>query len=346
MCLIMFSPNGKMPTRALFKQANEDNPDGIGIMSARGVERFNGKRKMRRAWNAAFALSLAGVPFAVHFRYATHGQPSPRLTHPFETADGVLVMHNGIINATAARSATWNKTHERDAEHSDTSMFVADYMHTCPRADEPMFNAWANLIEYAIGYGSKLCTFDPRTGQFSLFNESAGYWEDDGLWYSNLHSHAAYAYSYAYADSEVCYPGMGAAAFKAAHDTKPAILLPAPGADTGSGAMSAAMCDVGSNRFALTDELAPTAADFDNWDDRDDGTTCLDCGCELFTADYSSRQCADCRKREAELRDPESNGVLSLAEARQARVDALESGQSMADTLRAAYLKRGNGRHQ
>ena len=173
MCLIAYNPTGTMLDRAVIHTANEINSDGIGVMSAAGVVKFMGKRKgkkLRRYLQTV--LVPQSLPYAVHFRYATHGAVNEDNCHPFAIPDGRgYLMHNGVIS--------WCGY---DAHKSDTAVFTSmldDFTHS---RDIAMRNELAKLI----GYGSKLCIMDSDY-QFSLVNEDAGEWIS-GVWYSNTYS--------------------------------------------------------------------------------------------------------------------------------------------------------------
>lgn len=178
MCLIAFSPTGAPMPREVFNTAHADNPDGIGIMSSVAVEKFLGRKAPRKAWRLMMRLAADGIPYAVHFRWRTHGPINRALTHPFTAPDGATyVMHNGVIGETAAYSG---------ADESDTSVFVRDFVDFSRVPEDERAEELAALAEF-IGRGNKLCILDMPTGRFSLCNEESGDWVD-GLWYSNVHS--------------------------------------------------------------------------------------------------------------------------------------------------------------
>jgi hypothetical protein len=180
MCLIIYSPKGEPIERRIFEFARRENPDGIGIMSPGGVGKFIGKKSSKKAWALLTRLSKNNTPFAIHFRWRTHGPINRDLCHPYASTDGgTLVMHNGVIYATGKDA----KEHE-----SDTLVFVRDYVDlTGMLPDSPSYKR--ELVEYEkfIGYGNKLCVLDIATGTFSLCNEYQGSWIG-GLWYSNEYS--------------------------------------------------------------------------------------------------------------------------------------------------------------
>lgn len=105
MCVI-FVADTERPTADELKQAQESNPDGIGVAwrdTRKGYVRWLKGLKLKQAQEMAQTLPL---PYAIHFRYATIGGKSEQLTHPFPieykvrldlmgSTDRGLIMHNG-----------------------------------------------------------------------------------------------------------------------------------------------------------------------------------------------------------------------------------------------------------
>ncbi len=186
MCLIVFSPHGELVSRDVFDCARTENPDGIGVMSCLGAEKFVGKRAARRAWRY-ITRELYGIPHAVHFRYATHGSINRALCHPFESKSGALVMHNGVIHKTA-KYATLNC--------SDTSLFVQWYMEHVPDpVEQKEHERFKRRLEKDLSYGNKMVIYHPFSDSWTIANEDEGYWKE-GLWYSNEYSLPRYMQSY------------------------------------------------------------------------------------------------------------------------------------------------------
>lgn len=179
MCLIVYSKNGALVPRAVFDYAKDQNGDGIGVMSARGVNKYLGKKSARKAWRELETLSAAGIPYGLHFRWATHGEVYRHLCHPFYAPESdAMVMHNGVISKTTAEST---------AHMSDTLVYVAKYMRGAPQPHEELADAYYKHVEQDIGYGSKFLIFHSLSGKFTLCNERAGNWHND-FWYSNTYS--------------------------------------------------------------------------------------------------------------------------------------------------------------
>ena len=172
MCLIIYSPDAVLPERTDFVNAARDNPDGIGIMSERGIQKFIGKRRVKRAWKACAQLSEAGVPFGIHFRWTTHGATSRDNVHPFMTATGHHVMHNGVLSQTT-RLANGDKL-----GRSDTAIYVSLYM-----SEISDIAPVARLLGDSIGTGNKFLIMDDKC-EFHIINEDCGLWVG-ACWFSN-----------------------------------------------------------------------------------------------------------------------------------------------------------------
>lgn len=196
MCLIAYSPTGLALDRDVFDEGYDGNPDGIGIMSAYCIERFVGKGSKRKAWRLLNRLALEAIPYAIHFRWRTHGPINTDLCHPFKSTDGfTYVMHNGVINETG----NYALPHE-----SDTSVFVRDFVDLSRQTTAEGRKAELDALESMIGYSNKLVILDMRTGKFDILNEDCGLW-NNGIWYSNEYSLPARMHTWTYAKSLVSY---------------------------------------------------------------------------------------------------------------------------------------------
>jgi hypothetical protein len=175
MCLIIFSQTGKLPPRDYFSQAATNNPDGIGVMSADGVAKFLGKRKARRAWRYVQQLSADGIPYGVHFRWATHGRINRSNCHPFEIpGTDSHMMHNGIL---------WTSAFSTD-EASDTRLFADEI---APKYVQERFATdFLSLIGREAS-GNRLLFMHGSGKEWDVVNRHL--WTDiGGILYSNLYS--------------------------------------------------------------------------------------------------------------------------------------------------------------
>jgi hypothetical protein len=176
MCLIVYSPAGTLFDYETFDCAQAVNPDGIGIMSERGVERFLGTDAGEDAWRHLRDLEHGGVPYGIHFRMATHGEISLENCHPFHAPrSDALVMHNGIIRSTA---------HLATRSRSDTALFVEKFMGSAPGPERSHHDAYFQRISRLIGAHNTLLVFHSNTAEFTICNDDVGLWMGDH-WYSN-----------------------------------------------------------------------------------------------------------------------------------------------------------------
>ncbi len=176
MCLIVYSPAGTLFDYETFDCAQAFNPDGIGIMSERGVEKFLGSDAAKDAWRHLRDLDEERVPYGIHFRLATHGDISLENCHPFRAPrSDALVMHNGIIRSTA---------HLATRSRSDTALFVEKFMGSAPGPERSHHSAYFHRMSRLIGTCNTLLVFHADTADFTICNEDVGLWMGDH-WYSN-----------------------------------------------------------------------------------------------------------------------------------------------------------------
>jgi hypothetical protein len=176
MCLIVYSPAGTRIDYETFDCAQAVNPDGIGVMSELGVQKFLGLGAADEAWCHLQDLKEGGLPHGLHFRFATHGDVSVENCHPFcAPRSDALVMHNGIIRSTAVLATS---------SRSDTSLFVEKFMGAAPGPERSHYDPYFKRISRLIGSANTLLVFHSNTGEFTICNEDVGLWVGDH-WYSN-----------------------------------------------------------------------------------------------------------------------------------------------------------------
>jgi hypothetical protein len=182
MCLIAYVPAGKRIPEVNLTMAHHGNSDGIGVMSVRGVEKFLGRKALKRARRYIQRLQDGNAEFAVHFRYATHGDVTRANCHPHKLPNGNgWLMHNGVLS---------DYTIAASAQYSDTALYAATHVREC--ASGQGYEKYWRDEATAIGSGNKLCVMLPD-GQFLLVNDQAGQWID-GVWYSQTYS-LGYSYT-------------------------------------------------------------------------------------------------------------------------------------------------------
>lgn len=186
MCLIIVTRKPSAITRREVQSALKHNPHGVGLMYYdKGCKLISAKwpkMGLKKLWpllrEAATKAEKAGSELAVHFRYRTSGPIDAEHTHPYTVAEGVLMMHNGIIQGLG------NK------ETSDTmeyAFFVSALLDGKP---ELLRNpAMRKLIGRDITYQNRLVFGISGDAEkaFHIVNRYTGY-EWDGKWYSNLYA--------------------------------------------------------------------------------------------------------------------------------------------------------------
>ena len=169
MCLIIYSPDGKIPRRHR-AEGLLANPDGWGFMAVEGgqivIQKGMAPAEFWRAWP-----QRPPGPVVFHSRTGTHGVQDTSNCHPFLLHGGRLaVAHNGVI----ARCGT-------DRVRSDTRVFVEEILEGLPRN----FLRRKAIVALIAGYiGHSKLVFIDDTGTVRIVNEGLGHWRK-GSWYSN-----------------------------------------------------------------------------------------------------------------------------------------------------------------
>lgn len=171
MCLLIASPGGRAVPFERIKTASENNPHGIGIAVADGAD-VRTRRMMtpKQAYRAVRTAEKRGLPYLLHFRYATHGTADKANCHPFRFGGGQFALaHNGIIHGV-----------RRAPHESDTLGFVR---FAAPAIEREGIESSVKWIESYVGRSNKIALIDSE-GTIAIANELAGEW-DGGVWYSN-----------------------------------------------------------------------------------------------------------------------------------------------------------------
>lgn len=177
MCLIIHKPAGATIPDFAIESALQYNPDGFGYMAADGSTGKTGAL-LTVADVRAILSDIDNVDAALHFRMATDGKVCEELAHPFELADGSLLMHNGILTAFRTSSKS-NK--------SDTSVF-------CESILNPMLENGGQIIAADIEQhllGNRLCHM---TRDNQIIRYGADWLEYEGCHYSNTYAWDAPGY--------------------------------------------------------------------------------------------------------------------------------------------------------
>ena len=179
MCLAIFQPSGKAIPESHLRDGFKNNPHGAGFMYFDETGKVCTYRTMHfdafiDEYEAAWALHGQHSPFAIHFRWATHGTQDINNVHPFMMNEHVAVLHNGIIDCII-----------EDKKMSDTAAFVRDYLGALPRNFQDNEFLFDLVEQYCSGSKLIMLTSDPRSEYSAyIFNERLGNWID-GIWYSN-----------------------------------------------------------------------------------------------------------------------------------------------------------------
>lgn len=182
MCLAIYCPAGCTVPEEIVYNGLVANPDGAGYAVQTGaslrVRRFDASvtpGQFLESWLASQRANPAGNAI-LHFRWATAGDISRAMSHPFRVGR-FAVAHNGHISGLRLR-----------AGESDTAAFVRTIAPAILHSGRNFSRkVAARSLEVSAGAGNKLLAL-PVFGPAIIAGESAGFWEE-GLWYSNDSGH-------------------------------------------------------------------------------------------------------------------------------------------------------------
>jgi glutamine amidotransferase len=182
MCLLVVASPNSTPKKKDLECASCNNPHGFGfavitpngIVTGRGmsakkvIKRF---LEVRKEFPDSYAM--------YHARYATHGVKNEDNCHPFKVPSNpdTYLAHNGILNVDI-------KAGDR---RSDTRIFAEDIlpaMGGVTALDDD--HVWSMVSKWSVGSKVVIFTLDPRAkDNCYIINESAGHWDNEGMWWSN-----------------------------------------------------------------------------------------------------------------------------------------------------------------
>jgi len=187
MCVICVSQKGiRQPNEQEIKNMWAANPHGAGYMFVKdgNVEIHKGFMELRD-----FMRSIKGEHFTdddvviYHFRISTQAGVCPEMTHPFPLSErledmkildcqcNVGIAHNGIIRLTSCK----------DAEYSDTALFISEYLPVIIRYTTDITDKRVKKTIKALAE-SKLALLN-GDGDVSIIGD---FWaNDDGVMFSN-----------------------------------------------------------------------------------------------------------------------------------------------------------------
>lgn len=190
MCLIVLKPKGveNYLTFQRFKNALRNNPHSVGIVYRASDNRVKIERYIHpdKFMERIYETIADKDEYAIHFRYATHGEVDLYNCHPFIVTKDLCLMHNGIMYE-------FGKDHTK----SDSRNFAENYLRPIVEAQGVEIihdEAFKKNVEQVIGANNKLLLID-KDFNWSIFNEKAGAWKE-GCWLSNTYSTLDIDYSH------------------------------------------------------------------------------------------------------------------------------------------------------
>ena len=176
MCIIAAIPSKKQITKSTLQRCWNNNPHGGGFMFTDGkaIQVHKEMSSFKRYWKAFIhARELhPDSSFICHFRISTHGKINEDNCHPFLVNKKLGFAHNGIVHNAPT-----------SPDYSDTYMFNVTILQHLP-SNFLENKSIQSLIKEYIGRGSKLA-FLSHDNHITLINESAGQWDENGVWFSN-----------------------------------------------------------------------------------------------------------------------------------------------------------------
>jgi len=182
MCLLVVCKPNAIPKREELTEGACANPHGYGFAMIIDGKIFRYRTMSARKAVSKFMHMRQQNPtgYAIwHARYATHGVRNEDNCHPFYVGDDTdtVLAHNGVLDTFIAKGD----------KRSDTRVFAED---TLPKLGGVLALEDENIYRMVEGWasGSKIAVLTARPdAQFQLYliNESAGHWDNNGVWWSN-----------------------------------------------------------------------------------------------------------------------------------------------------------------
>ena len=180
MCLLVVCSPDSTPRKKDLECASCNNPHGFGYAVIAGDRIITGRGMSAKKVIKEFLAVRKEFPSSYamfHARYATHGVKNVDNCHPFKVSEETYLAHNGILDV---------DIHATD-KRSDTRVFAEDILPSIggvKMLDDD--NVWKILSTWSSGSKIAVLTLDPSArDNCYIINESAGHWDNEGMWWSN-----------------------------------------------------------------------------------------------------------------------------------------------------------------
>lgn len=180
MCIIIVANKNKKIPNEHIKLASELNCDGFGMSASVNNKLFVYKSvsinsdDIIKLYNSIRQVATGDI--VLHFRFATHGDISDKLCHPFYVNKDLVMFHNGIICDSVSGYNGHNKN------ESDTKAFVNNVLKNFKKGFQNNETVM-NMISTSVGEYNKLCFLD-NTGKIT-YTSSDKWVEYNEILYSN-----------------------------------------------------------------------------------------------------------------------------------------------------------------
>ena len=182
MCLLVVASPNSTPRKKDLECASCNNPHGFGyaVITPSGIVTGRGMSskkiikeflEVRKEFPNSYAM--------FHARYATHGVKNEDNCHPFKVPNSydTYLAHNGILDIKISAGD----------RRSDTRIFAEDTLPSMggiTALDDE--HVWTMVSKWALGSKIAIFTLDPSAKEACyIINESAGHWDNEGMWWSN-----------------------------------------------------------------------------------------------------------------------------------------------------------------